>query len=422
MPQILLTDRNVMSLAPKPGEARAEFWDLALPSFGLRITRPTGKNKRGIRSFFVMYRNPAGRRRRLTIGSYPAFSLAQAREKAREKLRYISESIDPQELPPVERGLTFADLAAEYLERHAKRKKETWRDDERRLRVELLPDWGPRPAREISRRDVILVVDRVADRGAPISANRLRALISTVFNFGIGRDLVEHNPAHKVPRPGTEHAGDRALSDEEIGKVWSVLDQSDNLLMAGILKARLLTGQRTREVVRMRWEDLDGDVWRIPATFTKNGKAHEVPLCSLALELLDLLRPLTGPHSWVFASPRKKGAPIAQIRRFLHEAVQSSGVTFVARDLRRTVATGLARLGISQLTVSKLLNHSVPGVTDRHYDRHTYEAEKRHAVLTWDAHLRTLIKEGKPASSLATRALHRPIYQAPVVATSSEGV
>jgi hypothetical protein len=167
MPQILLTHRNVMSLAPKPGEARAEFWDLALPSFGLRVTRATAKNKRGIRSFFVMYRNPAGRRRRLTIGSYPAFSLAQAREKAREKLRYISESIDPQELPPVKTGLTFADLAAEYLERHAKRKKETWRDDERRLRVELLPDWGPRPAREISRRDVILVVDRQIGEQTP---------------------------------------------------------------------------------------------------------------------------------------------------------------------------------------------------------------------------------------------------------------
>jgi hypothetical protein len=209
MPQVLLTDRNVMSLAPKAGEARAEFWDLAIPSFGLRVTMPTAKNKRGKRSFFVMYRTPAGRRRRLTIGSYPAFSLAQARDQAREKLRLISESVDPQELPPVQKDLTFADLAAEYLERHAKRKKETWRDDERRLRVELLPDWGQRPAREISRRDVILVLDRVADRGAPISANRLRALISTVFNFGIGRDLVEHNPAHKVPRPGTEKPGDR---------------------------------------------------------------------------------------------------------------------------------------------------------------------------------------------------------------------
>jgi integrase len=408
MPQILLTDRKVMSLIPKAGEARAEFWDLALPSFGLRVTRPTAKKKRGVRSFFVMYRTPTGRRRRLTIGTYPTFSLAQAREQAREKLRLISESVDPQELPPAERGLTFSELAAEYLERHAKRKKETWRDDERRLRVELLPHWGQRPAREISRRDVILILDRVADRGAPISANRLRALISTVFNFGIGRDLVEQNPAFKVPRPGTERAGDRALSDAEMRKLWLMLDSSDNRLMAGILKARLLTGQRTREVVRMRWEDLDGDLWHLPANFTKNGRSHDVPLGLLALELLEELRPLTGTAVWVFASPRKRGEPIAQIRRFVREAAKDSGVAFVTRDLRRTVATGLARIGISQLTVAKLLNHSIPGVTDRHYDRHTYEVEKRRAVLAWDAHLQTLVKEEKVASNLVAFAPASP--------------
>ncbi|HVT60837.1 MAG TPA: site-specific integrase [Thermoanaerobaculia bacterium] len=408
MPQILLTDRNVMSLTPKVGESRAEFWDLALPSFGLRVTRPTAKTKRGTRSFFVMYRTPTGRRRRLTIGTYPTFSLAQAREQAREKLRFISESVDPQELPAEDAGTTFGELAAEYLERHAKRKKATWRDDERRLRVELLPQWGRRPAREISRRDVILILDRVADRGAPISANRLRALISTVFNFGIGRDLVEHNPALKVPRPGIEKAGDRALSDDEIRKLWLMLNRSDNHLMAGILKVRILTGQRTREVARMRWEDLGGDLWRLPGSFTKNGRAHDVPLGPLALELLEELRPLTGTESWVFASPRKRGEPIAQIRRFVREAAQESGVAFVTRDLRRTVATGLARIGISQLTVAKLLNHSIPGVTDRHYDRHTYEAEKRRAVLAWDAHLRTLVKEEKVASNLVAFAPASP--------------
>jgi hypothetical protein len=137
--------------------------------------------------FFVMYRTADGRRCRLTLGSYPAFALAQARDLAKEKLRLISVGVDPREVEPGDRRVTFAELAAEYLERHAKRKKASWREDERRLRVELLPDWGHRRAGETKRRDVILALDRVADRGAPISANRLRALISTVFNFGIGR-------------------------------------------------------------------------------------------------------------------------------------------------------------------------------------------------------------------------------------------
>jgi hypothetical protein len=97
-------------------------------------------------------------------------------------------------------------VAAEYMEWHARVKKKTWRDDQRRLEPDLLPQWGERPANEITRRDVIAVLDRVADRGAPISANRLRALVSGIFNFGIARELVEHNLAFRTPRPGVERA------------------------------------------------------------------------------------------------------------------------------------------------------------------------------------------------------------------------
>jgi integrase len=161
-----------------------------------------------------------------------------------------------------------------------------------------------------------------------------------------------------------------------------------------------VTAQRQPRAQSIGWEDIDGDLWRLPASFTKNGRAHDVPLGPLVLELLEGLRPVTGTETWVFESPRKRGEPIAQIRRFVREAAQESGVAFVTRDLRRTVATGLARIGISQLTVAKLLNHSIPGVTDRHYDRHTYEAEKRRAVLAWDAHLQALVNEEKVTSNL----------------------
>jgi integrase len=127
-----------------------------------------------------------------------------------------------------------------------------------------------------------------------------------------------------VPRPGTELASDRALSDDEILAVWRALDASDNLLMAGILKLRLLTGQRTREVARMRWQDIDGELWQLPKDFAKNGRAHRIPLGPLALEALRSLQPITGTERWVFASPRRRGAPIVQIRRFVVEIVKES--------------------------------------------------------------------------------------------------
>jgi len=172
------------------------------------------------------------------------------------------------------------------------------------IRTQLFPAWGSRTPEEIRRRDVIVLLDKVADRPAPIMANRLRALISKIFNFGIGRDLVNSNPAALVPRPGEERASDRALSDPEIQQVWAALQASDDLVMAGIVQMRLLLGQRTGEIEHMRWRDLDGGTWRTPPEFTKNGKAQAVPLGPLALATLDRLRPITGHEPWVFPSRR----------------------------------------------------------------------------------------------------------------------
>jgi integrase len=346
--------------------------------------------------------------RRLTLGQVGILSLADARAAARRALAAAAEGNDPAEVrnPAATGAVTFRDLAQEYLERHAKLRKRTWRDDERMIRTQLLPAWGSRTPEEIRRRDVIVLLDKVADRPAPMMANRLRALISKIFNFGIGRDLIDSNPAALVPRPGEERASDRALSDQEIQQVWAALQASDDLVMAGIVQLRLLLGQRTGEIEHMRWRDLDGYTWSLPPEFTKNGKAHAVPLGPLTLATLDRLRPITGNGTWVFPSSRKEGSPVRQIQKFMVELRRRSGVTFVARDLRRTFSTGLTRLGIPQFTVSKLLNHTIPGVTDRHYDRYGYDPEKQAAILRWDAHVQELAKLSEPGN-LALGAPHR---------------
>ncbi|HVT17222.1 MAG TPA: tyrosine-type recombinase/integrase [Thermoanaerobaculia bacterium] len=386
MQGVNLTDRSVRTLAIPNGASRAEYWDRILPGFGVRV----GASRR---TYVLMYRL-RGRLRRLTLGQVGVISLADARAAARRALAEAAEGNDPAERrnPTPEGVVTFRDLAQEYLERHAKRRKRTWRDDERMIRNELLPPWGDRPPDEIRRRDVIVLLDHVADRPAPIMANRLRALISKIFNFGIGRDLVEFNPAALVPRPGEERASNRALSDEEIKRVWAALEASDNIVMAGIVQMRLLLGQRTGEVEHMRWSDLDEATWRLPPEFTKNAKAHAVPLGPLALTILERLRPISGHGEWVFPSSRKQGSPVRQVQKFMVELRRASGVLFVARDLRRTFSTGLTRLGVPQLTVSKLLNHTIPGVTDRHYDRYDYDPEKQGAILLWDTHIRELAR------------------------------
>jgi integrase len=392
MQGVNLTDRNVRTLPIPSGASRAEYWDRLLPGFGVRV----GASRR---TYVLMYR-VRGRLRRLTLGQVGIISLADARAAARRALADAAGGKDPAEghhRAPAG-AVTFRNLAQEYLERHAKLRKRTWRDDERMIRTQLLPAWGSRAPEEIRRRDVIVLLDQVADRPAPIMANRLRALISKIFNFGIGRDLVDSNPAALVPRPGEERASDRALSDPEIQRVWAALRASDDFVMAGIVEMRLLLGQRTVEIEQMRWCDLDGATWRQPPEFTKNGKAHAVPLGPLALATLERLRPISGRGPWVFPSNRKKGSPVRQIKKFMVELRKTSGVVFVARDLRRTFSTGLTRLGVPQLTVSKLLNHTIPGVTDRHYDRYGYDPEKQAAILLWDGHIQELAKLSEPGS------------------------
>jgi integrase len=342
-------------------------------------------SKTGRKSFVVRYTHD-GSKRRVTIGPYPAWNLADARDQAREMLHAVQRGEDPQAPPEEEpEKLTFGELADEYLERHAKPKKRSWREDDRLLRVDLLPHWESRPAVEIGRRDVSELLDGIVDRGAPIVANRVKALISKIYNFGIGRGLVDDNPSFGVPQPAKPRQRDRVLNEQEIRAVWKVLDEKGSL-MAATFKLRLLTAQRGVEVLSLRWADIDGDWWTIPAEVAKNGLSHRVPLSPQAQALLAELRAAAGESEWVFPSPKRHGHPIAHVQKAAERLAELSGVDFVPHDLRRTAASHMTSIGISRLVVSKILNHVEQGVTAV-YDRHSYDSEKQDAATRWGYHL-----------------------------------
>lgn len=212
-------------------------------------------------------------------------------------------------------------------------------------------------------------------------ANRVKALISKIYNFGIGRGLVEHNPCLLVPMPARERQRERVLTEEEIRRLWRALDD-EHPVMAVTFKMRLLTAQRGVEVLKMRWQHINGSWWTIPADVAKNGLTHRVPLAPQVLTLLDELRPLTGKSAWVFASPRKTGRHIASVQSAAERLAKRSEVAFVPHDLRRTAASFMTSMGISRLVVSKLLKHAESGVTSL-YDRHSYDPEKSEALARW---------------------------------------
>jgi len=383
MARIKLTDRRVRAIKP-PERGQVDYFDERVTGFALRVSQG------GHKAWIVTYRH-AGRFRRLTIGPYPRLSLADARGRAGDALHAAAQGRDPaEEKQAVRLEESFDELAHEYLERHAKVHKRSWREDERILKRELLPRWRRVKAKSITRRHVRRILDGIMERGSPIQANRTLALTRKIFNFGMQQDMVEVNPCQGLSRPGQESQRDRVLSPDEMRKFWKSLD-GVTPARAAIFKLLLLTAQRVGEVLTIRREDLDlaGAWWTIPAEQSKNGLAHRVPLSKQALTIVQtMLRERSG-SPWIFPSVEGNG-PVTTLQKAVRRIRHDTKLDFRPHDLRRTAASHMTGMGINRLTVAKILNHAEREVTAV-YDRHSYDQEKRQALDAWGARLEEIV-------------------------------
>jgi integrase len=395
MPVVTFTARFVESLAP-PSSGQCDYWDRALPGFGLRLSFG------GRKAWVVRYRT-SSRLRRLTLGPYPTIGLADARDRARTALLQAASGQDPAAVKRATRNAeTFGDLAVEYLARHAKVKKRTWREDERTLKVELLPSWKHTPLKELKRRDIRELIQRIAERPAPIMANRTLAIVRKMLNFAIESDWLEANPAALIPKPGVERARDRVLTSDELRAFWAATDQESTVIRAW-LRLRLLTAQRGGEVIQMRWSDVDLEDkwWTIPAGLAKNKLAHRVPLSPPALAILRELRSKAGPNDAWVCSPSGLDTPaIHNAKKAVARMRRRLGFDFRGHDLRRTAASLMTSSGTPRLVVGKILNHVETGVTAV-YDRHSYDKEKREALDAWAKQLQRILRRRKTGKVLA---------------------
>ncbi|XOF34527.1 MAG: tyrosine-type recombinase/integrase [Candidatus Electrothrix sp. YB6] len=378
----------------KPGSKQTDYYDAwePLPGKSGKLLMRVGV--KGTKTWVLMYRLN-GKRCRYTMGHYPDMKLAQAHNQAVQTLSHILDGGDPAGERKVEKGApTFSMLADVYLEFHARRHKKasSIREDERILQKDLLPAWGDMKGKDITRRHVIDLLDRVASRG-PVMANRVLALASTIFNVGIDRELVEVNPCYRMKKPGgKEESRDRVLSEDEIKAVWVAYDKLRPLMKA-IMQIRTLTAQRGEEVCSMRWEDIDfaERVWTIPAHVAKNKKAHRVPLVSAVVDILSPLREDTRSE-WVFPSSHGSArGHIYNVQKAAQAVQRESEVEdFRLHDLRRTAASMMAEMGVSEFDIGKVLNHSSDSITQV-YNRHAYDAEKRRALEKWADRLNRIL-------------------------------
>ncbi len=381
------TDRQVRNL--KPQEKRYEI--RGPDGLSLRVS-PSGRK---VWSFWYRFQ---GETRRMLLGAYPAITVAKAHERHGKALSDLEHGIDPGPIVTEARRAdreadTIGDLAHEYIERHAKPNKRSWKTDQEILDREILPHWKKKKAKDISRRDAIALLDGIKARGSPTSANRTLAIVRKMFNWALSRDMIPSNPCAGILRPSPEKARDRVLESKELETVWKALNAAPDDLLSIPLQLILATAQRPGEVLGARWSeiDLESKWWLLPGDRTKNGLAHRVPLSSLALRLLANARFRGTGSDLVFSSPRGKKAltrqALARRMRALCGELQIPKAT--PHDLRRTAASHMTAAGISRLVVSKILNHSDPSITAI-YDRFSYDPEKQAALETWGRRLERL--------------------------------
>jgi integrase len=398
MPKRKLTAAAVEKVGA-PNKGRIEYFDTVLPGFALRIT------DKGSKSWVLFYRI-GGRQRRLTIGKYPAFELADARTEAREALRLVEKGQDPALVKAEAKRVlqhpdTIEAVVSKFIERHAKPNNKTWREVQLMFRHHVLPDWGKRDIRSITRRDVIDLIDDVTDRTSPVRANRILANVRKLFGWAVERDIIGASPVTGVKPPGKERERDRVLSDQEIRAVWEACGDGEKGIgwpFGPFTRMLLVTAQRRDEVAHMKWADIDfeNSNWSLPREITKADRSHDVPLSPLALDILTNI-PRIGP--FVFMSGREprlaKGPkPISGFGKAKTVIDRKSGViNWRYHDLRRTAGTNMARHGIPVFTISRVLNHAEGGVT-KIYARHSYFAEKRHALDAWAQALGSIVRPG----------------------------
>ena len=383
--------------------------------FGVRVT------PNGVKTFIFKYRFD-GKVRWMTLGTYPKMALADAHEAHADAWKVLRQGLDPgakaiEEREAERQAHTVADLADEYLEKWAKPRKRSWRTDKRILEKDVLPEWGRRKANDITKRNVIELLDAIVDRGAPIMANRTLAVTRRMFNFAIERDIVNASPCMAVKAPASENQRDRVLTVEEIRAFWHGLDDDNmkgvNASIRLVLKLELVTAQRKGECCAAAWEEIDIEDgwWTIPAEKTmlrenhgvedglaKNKLPLRVPLTALAIKILQAAKALSGDSPWVFPSPRtNRSVTPPAVNHAMRLRLNGLGFTFVPHDLRRTAASHMTGMGIPRLVVSKILNHMERGITAV-YDRHSYDREKRQALESWGRKLQAIVEGTEPSN------------------------
>lgn len=414
-----LTTKAVEAAKPDPAR-RYEVPDPALTGLYLVV------QSSGVKSWALRYRL-SGKPAKLTLGRWPVMGVAEARTAAAEALQKIEHGTDPA---AEKKAAKAAQLEAQQSDRDKVRTLveqfdrrhlsglRTRRQVRQALDNHVVPVWGERDVQSIARRDVVDLLDGIVERGHTTTANRLRAYLSKFFGWCVEREIIDASPVQGVKPPAKNATRDRVLTDDEIRWLWTACDKVGQP-WGPLAKMLLLTGQRLNEVAQMTEAEVRNGVWHLPADRTKNGRAHDVSLSEAAAAVLRGVERLRGPGGYLFTTNGRaavSGFHKARTnigKQMAAEAAQERGEPveiphWTFHDLRRTAATGMARLGIPVRVTEAVLNHisGTGGGIVSVYQRHDYTAEKAQALEVWGRRVLSLV-EGR-ADNVVSIAEARP--------------
>lgn len=397
---VFLNVQKLLALKTLSGEDRTDFWDRSLRGFGVRVY-PNGRKVFTVRYWLHgrQHRSSLGvfRHRRGAVGGEADYSEARA-----EAERIISEARNGRD-PFIGTALlkqanisTFTSLCERFLAdpspgRRGRALSEATRTGIKRIvEKELVPAWGTRDPNSIQREEIQHWAKAVAEgrgrkRAVPYLANRAVDYMAMIYSWAVRRGTLRYTPFLGFEKPFAEAPRTRTLSNDELRRLFKGLRKAPKQI-AAVWLMLLYTGNRLRETLKMEWAwiDFEKKYLVLPATVTKNKRAHLVPLVPEACALLEMVKAL-GPESpYVFPGPKDR--PLNWVQKATAKILEEAAIEDARHhDTRRVVQTNLAELGVAPHIADMVLNHAIKGAprSRAHYDMYHYVPEKRDALTRW---------------------------------------
>jgi integrase len=394
-----LDAKTIPQLKLPQGKNDFIFWDEDLSGYGYRLRRTADK----VRGSFVAQYRQRGATRRFLIGSAEKLSPSQAREQAKRVLASVELGHDPQQEKEDKRRKQVAHsmeaIVQDYLALKAKElRPRSLVEITRYLTGDYFQPLFADDISHIERRDVAARINKVA---GTVAAGRARAALSAFFSWAMQQGLTEANPVIGTASPKQPPARDRVLTDAEFKAIWTACEQCKLVEFGVIVRLLMCTGCRRAEVGGMRWSEFsdDGKMWALPKERSKNKQAHRLPVTGLMAEIIEAV-----PHAFgrdcLFGARTASGFTQWEFSKAMfdrHLSANADIEPWRLHDVRRSVATGMADIGIAPHVIEQVLNHKsghkagIAGI----YNRSNYQREVATAMERWSSHIRALVEGGE---------------------------